>query len=135
MLGIKTYVPVSAIFDADGTMIPTDLIWEDERKYHIDKVLDVRQVAAKSGGQGDRYAIRVNGRQSYLFFKRNVSFSGNNIRRWFVRGNMICRRCFNKNSPKAEAEGEISVFMDYSCLVILKPVTLYIWGRSLKPTS
>ena len=94
MIGIKVYVPVSAIFDADGTMIPTDLIWEDGRKYHIDKVLDVRQAAAKSGGQGDRYTIRVNGRQSYLFFQRNNTLAGNNIGRWFVERNYDLSKLF-----------------------------------------
>jgi hypothetical protein len=84
MIAIKVYVPVNAIFEADGTMIPTDLIWEDGRKYHIDRVLDVRRAAAKSGGHGDRYTIRVNGRQSYLFFERNIVLQGNNIGQWFV---------------------------------------------------
>ena len=94
MLGIKTYVPVSAIFDADGTMIPTDLIWEDGRKYHIDKVLNVRQAAAKSGGQGDRYTIRVNGRQSYLFFERSIVFNGDTVGHWFVEKKCVLTKAF-----------------------------------------
>lgn len=51
----------------------------------IDRVLDIRPaVAMKAGGQGDRYTIRVLGRDSYLFFERNASKNGNSIGRWFV---------------------------------------------------
>jgi hypothetical protein len=42
----------------------------------------------KAGGQGDRYTIRVSGREKYLFFERNASTLGNNIGRWFVERNV-----------------------------------------------
>ena len=81
----KVYVQVNADFNPDGVMIPTSLIWEDGSKFEIDKVTDIRQTAAmKAGGQGDRYTIRVNGRESYLFFERCPSLTGNVIGRWFV---------------------------------------------------
>ena len=81
----KVYVQVNADFNPDGVMIPTSLIWEDGSKFEIDKVTDIRQAAAmKAGGQGDRYTIRVNGRESYLFFERCPSLTGNAIGRWFV---------------------------------------------------
>ena len=38
----------------------------------------------KAGGQGDRYTIRVSGKQTYLFFERNTNLTGNKIGRWFV---------------------------------------------------
>ncbi len=83
--GVKVYVGTTATFNADGVMIPTSVIWEDGREFIIDKVTDIRQAAAmKAGGQGDRYTIRVNGRQSYLFFERSTALTGNNIGRWFV---------------------------------------------------
>ena len=82
---IKVYVQVKANFRADGIMIPTSLIWEDGMHYEIDKVTDIRQAAAmKSGGQGDRYTIWVNGKPTYLFFERSTSIAGNVIGRWFV---------------------------------------------------
>jgi hypothetical protein len=85
MNNAKVYVPVVASFDADGKLLPMELIWEDGRRYHIDRILDIRQAAAaKAGGQGDRYTIRVNGQQSYLFFERSTNSSGNTIGRWFV---------------------------------------------------
>ncbi len=84
-LNPKVYVKVAATFDELGRMIPRSLVWEDGTRYMIDKVTDIRQAAAmKSGGQGDRYTIRVNGKQSYLFFERSTNLSGNNIGRWFV---------------------------------------------------
>jgi len=82
---VKVYVPVTASFTADGTIMPTSLTWEDGTVYEIDKVSDIRQAAAmRAGGQGDRYTIHVQGKSSYLFFERNASITGNNIGRWFV---------------------------------------------------
>ncbi len=81
----KVYVGVTTRFGADGCMIPTSVIWEDGCEYAIDRVTDVRQAAAmKAGGQGDRYTIWINGRQTYLFFERSTERSGNHIGRWFV---------------------------------------------------
>lgn len=82
---IKVYVPVEVDFRSDGVMLPRKITWEDGREYEIDKVTDIRQAAAmRSGGQGDRYTIYVQGKQSYLFFERSPNQTGNNIGRWFV---------------------------------------------------
>lgn len=81
----KVYVAVRAEFKEDGLMLPRELTWEDGEKYAIDRVLDIRQAPAlKAGGQGDRYTILVNGKQSYLFFERSTNLTGNVIGRWFV---------------------------------------------------
>ena len=81
----KVYVVVTAKFNADGILLPTSITWEDGRRYIIDKVTDIRQASAmKAGGQGDRYTVWINGRQSYLFFERSAEKTGNNIGRWFV---------------------------------------------------
>lgn len=85
MNNIKVYVDVIAQFNSEGVLIPLSLTWEDGEKFDIDRVTDIRQAAAmKAGGQGDRYTIWVRGRQSYLFFERNYSLTGNNLGRWFV---------------------------------------------------
>ena len=66
-------------------MLPRSLVWEDGTLYTIDKVTDIRQAAAmKAGGQGDRYTISVQGKQSYLFFERSTNLSGRVLGRWFV---------------------------------------------------
>ena len=81
----KVYVSVNVEFTESGIMLPRVITWEDGRKFDIDRVTDIRQAAAmKAGGQGDRYTIIVNGRQSYLFFERSANLSGSNLGRWFV---------------------------------------------------
>lgn len=81
----KVYVAVIASFSEEGNLFPRKLHWEDGREYLIDKVLDVRPAAAlKSGGQGDRYTVQINGHPSYLFFERSPNISGTNLGRWFV---------------------------------------------------
>jgi len=82
---IKVYVAVKADFAEDGTLLPMEITWEDGTKFEIDRVLDIRQAAAmKAGGQGDRYTVRIGGKQSYLFFERSTNLTGNNLGRWFV---------------------------------------------------
>jgi hypothetical protein len=82
---IKVYVEVVATFGCDGRLMPLSLTWEDGRKYEIERVMDVHPAPAmKAGGQGDRYTIRVQGKDKYLFFERNASIRGNNLGRWFV---------------------------------------------------
>ena len=82
---IKVYVQVKVDFREDGVMLPRKIIWEDGREYEIDRVVDIRQAAAmRAGGQGDRYTIKVGGKQSYLFFERSPNQTGNCIGRWFV---------------------------------------------------
>ena len=81
----KVYVPVRVDFRADGVMYPRKITWEDGHEYEIDKVTDKRQAAAmRAGGQGDRYTIFVQDKQSYLFFERSANQTGNTIGRWFV---------------------------------------------------
>jgi hypothetical protein len=75
-MSCKTYVPVTAAFDADGNIIPLDITWEDGRRYEIDRVLDVRRAASlRGGGLGMRYTCRIGGRVTYIWLDE---------RRWFV---------------------------------------------------
>lgn len=72
----KVYVKVTAEHDINGQVRPILMTWVDERKYVIDRVLDVRQAASlKSGGQGIRYTCRICGKQVYLFDEEG---------RWFI---------------------------------------------------
>ena len=84
-LPVKVYVAVKADFRDDGVMLPREITWEDGKRYSIDRVVDIRQAAArKAGGQGDRYTVVIDGKRTYLFFERNADITGNNIGRWFV---------------------------------------------------
>lgn len=72
----KTFIQVTAEFDADGRMRPVSLKWENGRVYSIDKVIDVRMAAAlKAGGQGIRYTCKIQGKMVYLFCDEG---------RWFI---------------------------------------------------
>ncbi len=84
-LPVKVYVAVRADFRDDGVMLPREITWEDGKRYSIDRVVDIRQAAArKAGGQGDRYTVVIEGKRTYLFFERSADITGNNIGRWFV---------------------------------------------------
>ena len=48
---MKKYVKVTATFDCDGDLIPEYIVWDDGRRYRIDKISDVRYAASlKAGG-------------------------------------------------------------------------------------
>jgi len=81
----KVYVDVSTLFDKDGRMMPKYLIWEDGKRYEIDRVTDMRPAPArKAGGYGDWYTIRVNGSERYLFFEHNTAVDDPAPGKWFV---------------------------------------------------
>ena len=64
----KIYVDVLALWDKNGKIIPRALKIDDVR-YNIDKVLDTRPATSlKAELPGTRYTIRVEGRDSHLFF-------------------------------------------------------------------
>lgn len=73
---VKTFIQVTAEFDADGKIRPISLRWENGRVYNIDRVTDVRMAAAlKAGGQGMRYTCKIQGKSVYLFCDEG---------RWFI---------------------------------------------------
>ncbi len=81
----KAYIEVAVRFKPDGTMIPTAIVWEDGISYEVDRVISIRPgYAAKSGGQGDRYVVQVNGRQTCVYFERSTNTTGKVIGRWFA---------------------------------------------------
>ena len=82
---IKVYLRVNVEFTEEGMMLPRSFVWTDGHTYEIDRVLHCKPAPAlKAGGQGDRYTIIINGKQSYLFFERSTNIFGNVIGRWFV---------------------------------------------------
>ncbi|HHV99782.1 MAG TPA: hypothetical protein GXX36_09470 [Clostridiaceae bacterium] len=75
----KVYVDTTAYFTKEGDIFPIKFMWEDGRKYTVDKVLDKRKAASlKVGGQGIRYTCRVSGKEIYMYLE-----DGN---RWFIEG-------------------------------------------------
>ena len=69
---LKVYVSVIELRRKDGQIVPLSVIWENDKRYKIDKVLDVCPAASlKAGGAGMRYKIRVGSRETYLFLEEN----------------------------------------------------------------
>lgn len=76
--GSKIYVNVIAQFSADGGIVPQEVVWEDGRRFPINKVLDVRpQASRKAGGAGICYTIRIGNAN----VERKLYLEDN---RWFV---------------------------------------------------
>lgn len=73
----KIYVETAAEFSTDGQLKPLWIIWEDGRKFEIDRVLRVDRAASrKAGGIGLRYTVRIRGHEHHLYYEENY--------RWFV---------------------------------------------------
>ena len=59
----------------DGQAIPRTIIWEDGRKFTIDKILDKRKAAAlKCGGIGTRYICRIRNKEVAIFEEEGLWF-------------------------------------------------------------
>ena len=71
----KQYVPVVVRFDTEGKLRPLVIEFDEDHKYPVDRVLDVRRAACQRvGGVGDRYTCRINGRVTYLWLEKGVWF-------------------------------------------------------------
>ncbi|WP_242826988.1 hypothetical protein [Butyrivibrio sp. MC2013] len=74
---MKVYVDVEAVFTRDGFLKPKYVVWEDGRRYNIDKIRSCRRAASTdAGGIGIMYICMVSGREVRLFYEENY--------RWFV---------------------------------------------------
>ena len=72
----KVFVDVVVKHRKDGQKLPMTVIWEDGKKYIVDRVLDIRKSASlKAGGQGLRYKCRIRGRETFLWLEDG---------KWFV---------------------------------------------------
>ena len=72
----RKYVEVVADFSEDGRVTPLVIVWDDGRRFPIDRVVDGRWAAnMKLGGRGYRYTVMVGGRERLLWRDEN---------RWYV---------------------------------------------------
>ncbi|MGE4282807.1 MAG: hypothetical protein AB7G87_03725 [Clostridia bacterium] len=72
----KVFVDMIVKFTHDGQKIPLTVIWEDGRKFSVDRVLNIAKAASlKVGGHGLRYKCRIMGKETLLWFEED---------RWFV---------------------------------------------------
>ena len=52
----------------DGRAIPKTILWEDGRRFSIDRILDTRKAAAlKCGGVGTRYICKICNKEVVIF--------------------------------------------------------------------
>ena len=73
----KTYVDVIVHVRYDGMIIPMYIIWEDERKLKIDKIVNKKPITDLSRGLvGMEYTCMINGKVGHLY-------SGD-FNRWYV---------------------------------------------------
>jgi hypothetical protein len=76
----KVYVEVNEDRLIDGTVHPRSFVWEDGKRYGIDRILDIRPAASlKAGGAGLRYTVRVGTRETFLFLEHDHGAD-----RWFM---------------------------------------------------
>jgi len=76
----KVYVDVNEDRFKDGRLIPLSFVWEDGKRYEIDRVLDVCHAASlKAGGVGLRYTVRIRDKQKYMFLEED----GDTLK-WFM---------------------------------------------------
>lgn len=76
----KLFVNVQCLYTTDAQIVPQVIIFDDGRKFEINKVTDVRNAASlKVGGMGIRYTVKIGTQERYLFFDAND-------RKWFVEG-------------------------------------------------
>ena len=73
----KVYVDVDVRFSIVVDLIPLSFVWDDGRRYEIDRINDIRMAASlKAGGAGLRYTCIVAGKESHLYYESD--------NRWFM---------------------------------------------------
>ena len=71
----KLYVPVTVHFDTTGKLRPLEIEFDQEHRYTVDKILDVRRAACEPvGGVGDRYTCLIGRRECYLWLEKDRFF-------------------------------------------------------------
>ncbi|MDR0916436.1 MAG: hypothetical protein LBN02_04530 [Oscillospiraceae bacterium] len=76
----KVYVDVTEDRTKDGQILPRSFVWEDGRRYEIDRVVEVRRAASlRAGGIGMRYKVMIQGRERFMWLE-----DSNGGGKWFV---------------------------------------------------
>ena len=67
----KTFVKVLTEIDENGKKTPKILEFNGQ-KFEIDRVVDMKKCPSmKVGGVGERYRVRINGKETYIFYEEN----------------------------------------------------------------
>lgn len=74
----KVYIEVIVRFLVGGGMRPVCLVWEDGRKFEIDRVKYIDRAPARvSSVLPVRYTCMVGGKEKYLYYEQDAE-------KWFV---------------------------------------------------
>ncbi len=72
---MRKNVTIIAKMHKDSFIIPLSLVWDDEKTYQIDKVLDIKKKASlKGGGMGTRYTCKISNQEKYIWLDGFVWF-------------------------------------------------------------
>ncbi len=72
---MRKNITVIAKMQDDGKIIPLSILWQDDRVFEIDKVLDIRKKAStKGGGKGLRYTCKILEQERFLWLDDNIWF-------------------------------------------------------------
>jgi hypothetical protein len=76
----KVYVEVDERRSPDGSLTPLSFVWEDGRRFSVDRVVDIRPAASlKAGGAGMRYGVKIMGKDKFMFLEEEGG-----VERWFM---------------------------------------------------
>ena len=87
----KRYIPVIALIDEKGEVIPMFIIWEkdgDKKVYRVDKILHKRKSFSKVGGCGILYECMILHKKRKLYYERD---------KWFIEAQGIAQGPYPKD--------------------------------------
>jgi hypothetical protein len=88
----RIYVDVVYLQKKDETVVPLMILWEDGRKYRIDRILDRQIRPLENGIRGLRFSCVIQRQQRYLFREGD---------RWFVESPHPAARAWYEPDPNA----------------------------------
>ncbi len=72
---MRKNITVIAKMKDSGLVVPLEILWEDGRRFEIDKILDIRKAAStKGGGKGLRFLVTIKGHERFVWFDENLWF-------------------------------------------------------------
>ena len=73
---MKKYIKVNAVFDTIGNVIPNYIVWDNNKKYPIEDIYDIRYFEPENETRyGIRYVCLIQGKPRCLYYLNN---------RWYV---------------------------------------------------
>lgn len=70
----KRYVDVVLLNSKQGKLIPLFIVWDNNIKYPIDKILSIKKSHSQVGGSGIMYLCLIQNQKRKLFFERDKWF-------------------------------------------------------------